>query len=104
MSLAVFPESSAFLQPSKGTFHDPALRNHHKGLPFATLGDLYAGPQLCKDGLSQRLACVASIDEHTLHAGEIGLVAVNGLQSPLAIRHMGRCDLNCRGKSLGIDG
>ena len=46
---------------------------------------------------------VAPIDEHTLHAGEMGLAAVNGLQSPLAIRHIGRCDLNRRGKSLAID-
>lgn len=29
---AVFPESSALLQPSKGTFHDPAFGQHRKGV------------------------------------------------------------------------
>lgn len=79
------------------------LRNHRKGRQDAPLGDLYAGDsQFCRDGLSKRPACVAPTDEHTLHVGEMGLAAVNGLQSPLAINHIGRRDLNRMAKSLGI--
>ena len=101
--LAVFPESSAFFPPGQGAFHDPALRNHRKGRQFAPLGDLYAIPQFCREGLSQGLACVAPIDEHTLHMGEIGLAAVNGLQNPLVISHIGCRDGNRLRESLGVD-
>ena len=65
LAFAVFPQTPAFLKPSKGALDDPSLGNDRKGMQLIALGDLHSGPEFVFDGLGKRFARVAAIDEHT---------------------------------------
>jgi hypothetical protein len=41
-SFAVFPQSSVFRQPSKGSFNDPTLGHDREGVQFVASGNLYS--------------------------------------------------------------
>lgn len=54
-SLAVLPQSPAFLQPGKGALNLLALGYDLEGVPFAALGDRYARPEQRLHRLGKRV-------------------------------------------------
>ena len=103
LSFAILPESPAFFEPSEGAFDDPSLGHDSKGVPFASLRDLHGGPNLLLDRLGKWSARVTSVDQHTPYLGEVVSAAVEGRQSAIAVRNLGRRDGNRMRQTLRID-
>ncbi len=103
LSFAVFPESSAFFQPSEGAFDDPSLRHDLEGVQFIALGDLYGGLELFLNRVGERLAAVAAIHEHAGDFLEAVGAAVEGRQSAVAVGHVGGRDGDRMRQTLRID-
>jgi len=90
LMLAVFSKPPAFLQPGKGSFHNPPFRHHFEGMQFATLGDLNCGLELILDGSGKRLTGIAAIHQHACDLLQVGGATRNRLQCSGPIRHIGR--------------
>ncbi|GAB3480093.1 hypothetical protein GCM10027398_35720 [Azotobacter salinestris] len=82
-SLAVFPQSSALLQPGKRALDYPTLRYHGKGVQFNTPSNLYLSPQQALNRLSKRLARIATIRQDSLHAMQVSDTTLQGQQGNL---------------------
>ena len=102
-AFAVFPEPPALFHPSEGAFDDPAFGQHRKGVQFVALDDLHRSVQALFDAVCKWLSAVSTIDQHAFHSLQIRPAAVEGLQGPAAIRHLGRGDGNRMRKTLRID-
>ena len=70
MSLAVFPQSPVFVQPSKASFNHPPLGNDCEFVQFTAPGNLHRHmpiTQCFSHALRKRLARVAAVGQHTLN-------------------------------------
>lgn len=94
LSLAVFPESSAFLQPSERAFDHPSLRDDGKRVQIIAFGDLYRGADATLDRFGKGSADIAAIRQNTVHPVQICLASIHCLQSPLAIGNFRRSHRN----------
>ncbi len=103
LSFAVFPESSAFFQPSEGAFDDPSLGHDLEGVQFISLCDLYGGLELVLHRVGERLAAVAAIHEHAGDFFEGFCTTVEGGQSAVAVGHVGGRDSDRMRQALRID-
>ena len=104
LSFAILPESAAFFEPCEGAFDDPSLGHDSKGVQFASLRDLHGRPDLLLDRLGEWSARVTSVHQHAPDLGKVASVAVEGLQSAIAVRYHGRRDGNRVRQTLHIDG
>ena len=102
-AFAVLPEPSALFQPSEGAFDDPAFGQYSKGVQFVALDDLHGSVQSLFDAVRKRLSGVSAIDQHAFNSLKIRPAAVDSLQGPAAISHLGRGDGNGMRKTLRID-
>jgi len=99
---AVLPEPSAFFQPSEGAFDDPSFGQDDKSVQFIALDDLDGGFQTLFYAIGERLAGVAAINQHAFHSRQIRPTAVDRLQGPAAIRHLGSGNCDGMGQPLRI--
>lgn len=67
-SLAVFPQSSAFLDPGEGSFNHPALRHDDKGMQLTAFGDLHLRTKQFVDGLGKGLTDIPTIGQDALNS------------------------------------
>ena len=105
LSLTVFPEATAFLNPGEGTLHDPTFGHDGKAVEVTAFGDLHRrSSEGVGDGLGKRFTGISSIDEHVAHGAQIGAATGEGFQSTFAIGHLGGGHCNRVGQALGIDG
>ena len=102
-SFAVFPESSAFFQPSEGPFDDPSLGYDGEGMQFVAFGDLDGCAELVLDRVGERLAGVAAINEHAGDLLEVVRAAVECGQSAVAVGHLGGRDGDRMRQALRVD-
>lgn len=103
-ALAVLPQAPAFLQPGKGTLHDPALGYHSKGVQLIAFGNLHRRTQPVFDGLGKRLSRVTSIDQHALDLLQVRCAPIHRLQCSLAVSHIRRRHRDRMRQSLGVHG
>ncbi len=103
LTFAVFPESSAFFQPSEGPFHDPPFGDDGEGLQVAAFRDLDGGIELFLDRVGERLAGVAAVDQHADDVLEVGRAAVEGGQGAIAVGHVGGRDGDRVRQALRVD-
>jgi len=66
-ALAVFPQSSAFLDPCEGSFNHPALRHDCKGMQLTAFGDLNIGAEQFFNGMGKGLADIPTIGQEALN-------------------------------------
>jgi hypothetical protein len=102
-SFAVFPQSAAFFEPCEGSFYHPSLWQDDEGMELVAFGDLHRGFQKFLDRGCKRLSRIPAIHQDALDLAQIAFAPAQGVQRPLAVRHIGRGDRNGMGKSLRID-
>ncbi len=102
--LAVLPQPPILLQPGKAALDDPALGHDLEGVQLASLGNLYRDVPTHNllHTLRKGLARVAAVAQHALHSTQGGLAALECLQRPFAIRHLGRGHGYCVRQPLGV--
>ena len=89
-AFTVLPQSSALFQPSEAALDNPTFRQYGKGMEFIALDHLHRCLQPLHHAIGKGFARVAAIDQHALHRLQIRLAAVNGGQSAVAVRYIGR--------------
>lgn len=72
-------------------------------MQFAALGDLYLGAEQFPNGLSERLADIATIGQDALNGLQISRATLQGQQCALAVCHIGGGNGNGVRQALGID-
>ena len=70
MAFAIFPKSTAFIQPAKGAFNNPAFWKDLELVQFAAFDDL----NICTDGIfdtiGKRLARITAIAKNADHMSQ----------------------------------
>ncbi len=102
-ALAVFPETTAFLDPCERAFNHPALRHDGKGVQLAAFGDLNLGTEQFLNGQCKWLADIATIGQDALNRLQVSSTAAQSQQGSFAVCYISRCDGNRMGQSLGVD-
>ena len=90
LAFAVLPEAAALIQPSEGAFDNPPFRKHGKDVQFISFDDLNGGLNSLHHAVGKGLASVATVDQHALDQLQIWLASINGPQSAVAVRYIGR--------------
>ena len=103
-AFAILPEPAAFFQPREGPFYDPPFGQHGKRMQFVAFDDLNRGIEPLHHAVGKRLARVAAIGQQALHQFQIRLAPVDGGQSAVAVRHLGRGYGDGMGQSLRVNG
>ena len=98
----VLPQPAALFQPSEGAFDDPAFGQYRKGVQLITLEDLNGGFQALLYTIGKGLPGVAAIDQHAFNSLQIRPAAVDSLQGPAAIGHLGGGNGDGMGQPLRI--
>ena len=104
LTLTVFPEATALLQPGEGAFDDPTFGHDGKGVEVTALGDLHRGTEGVGDGLGKGFSDITAIDQHVANFAQVGAATGEGLQSTFAIGYFSCCHRNRMRQALGIDG
>lgn len=103
LTLAVFPQAAAFLQPSERALDDPALGHDSKGVQLTTLGNLNVGAKQFLNGLGKWLSHIAAVGQDASNRLQICRTATQGQKGALAVGHIGRGDGNGVRQALRID-
>ena len=101
-AFAVLPQSSALFQPSEGALDDPTFRQHGKRMEFIALDDLHRCLQSLHHAVGKGFARVAAIDQDAFYRLQIRLTPVNGGQSAVAVRYIGRGHVDGVGQALRV--
>ena len=102
--LTVLPPPPVLLQPGKAALDDPALGHHFECVQLAALGDLHRD-MLTQDvthALREGRSHITGVCQQALYPRQRGLAALERLQRPLSVRHLGRRHRHGMGKSLGV--
>ena len=103
LAFTVFPESSAFFQPSEGALDDPSLGHDREGVEFASFGDLHGCPELFAYRFGKRLARISAVGENAFDRKQALAAVFERGQRAVAVCHLGRCDGNRMWQSPCID-
>lgn len=99
LAFTVLPKPPVLLKPRKAALDHPALGHDLEGVQLIAFGYLYGHifTQNVAHALRKRLPRVATVTQHAFDALEMTLAALQGLQTPLAISHLGCGDGNGMG-------
>jgi hypothetical protein len=86
--LVVLRQSAVFAEPREGTFHDPALRQHHELAYGRTLHDLHEATEPTTDPVHE-LPSIAPIRENQLQSSEPGAQLLDQELAAVAVLDVG---------------
>ena len=93
-TLAVFPKSATFIDPSKRALDDPAFWQNSKGVEFIAFNDLNICARKSGDGVGKIFSGVTSIHQNLLeHRQMIRYITiiVNHVDCSVPVGHIGSC-------------
>ena len=105
-AFTVFPKSSIFVEPGKGTLNNPSFWQNDKGMQFISLNDLNFSTRKLFDFIGKLFSCVASIRQKFFEQRQIiGYITIiiNHVDCPASVRYIGSCDHNCMWKPKNIN-